>query len=170
MTTQSYDTRVGKLTFTHNFANGYPTDETVVKLYDERDFQRACQAYVWALPIVSFAQWQHEHNATLGAKNGQIVFVESYKDKLGGLTYQTTTPYCLPFVDLSEGPFVAEIPEGEVRGAAHHLVEGDALHPHLEPVAALPHPRLHQHDISLLPEVARRLIEVGPDRHLHRAR
>jgi hypothetical protein len=33
---QTLDTRIGKLTFTHDFANGYPTDETVQKLYDER--------------------------------------------------------------------------------------------------------------------------------------
>jgi len=32
------------------------------KLYDELDFQRACQAYVWALPIVSFAEWQHANS------------------------------------------------------------------------------------------------------------
>jgi hypothetical protein len=36
-------TRIGTLRFTHDFANGYPTEETVEKLYDERDFQRACQ-------------------------------------------------------------------------------------------------------------------------------
>jgi hypothetical protein len=43
---QKIDTRVGTLEFTHDFANGYPTDATVEKLYDERDFQRACQAYL----------------------------------------------------------------------------------------------------------------------------
>jgi hypothetical protein len=43
---QTLDTRIGKLTFTHDFANGYPTEETVQKLYDERDFQRAVQAYL----------------------------------------------------------------------------------------------------------------------------
>ena len=50
---QTLDTRIGKLTFTHDFANGYPTDETVQKLYDERDFQRAAQLYLWATPMVS---------------------------------------------------------------------------------------------------------------------
>jgi hypothetical protein len=40
MTTQSYDTRIGKLTFTHDFANGYPTKETCEKPFDEMDFQR----------------------------------------------------------------------------------------------------------------------------------
>ena len=120
MTNQRYDTRIGKLTFTHDFANGYPTDETYEKLFDEMDFQRACQAYLWAIPIVSFAQWQYSHNVQLDAKNGQIIYFESYKDKLGGLTYNVTTPYALPFIDLeNEGPFVVEMPEGEIRGAAH---------------------------------------------------
>jgi hypothetical protein len=50
---QTVDTRIGKLTFTHDFVNGYPTDETVQKLYDERDFQRAVQAYLWATPLTS---------------------------------------------------------------------------------------------------------------------
>src|SRR5271157_5802719 len=49
-------TRIGTLSFTHDFANGYPTKETVEKLYDERDFQRACQVYLWALPMVSFGE------------------------------------------------------------------------------------------------------------------
>ena len=112
-------TRIGKLKFTHDFANGYPTSETQERLFDELDFQRACQAYIWSLPIVSMAQWQWSHTHQLGAKNGQIVFFESYEDKLGGLTYNTTTPYVLPFIDLVDGPWVVEIPEGEVRGAAN---------------------------------------------------
>jgi len=45
--TQAIDTRIGTLEFTHDFTNGYPTDATIGKLYDERDFQRACQAYLW---------------------------------------------------------------------------------------------------------------------------
>ena len=40
----AYETRIGELVFTHEFADGYPTDETAARLYDERDFQRACQA------------------------------------------------------------------------------------------------------------------------------
>jgi hypothetical protein len=41
---QAVETRIGKLEFTHDFANDYSTKETVEKLYEERDFQRACQA------------------------------------------------------------------------------------------------------------------------------
>jgi hypothetical protein len=90
---ETIKTRIGDLSFTHDFANGYPTDATVKKLFDEMDFQRAVQAYIWSIPIVSMAQWQYAHNQQLGAKNGQIMFVESYDDKVGGLTYNATTPY-----------------------------------------------------------------------------
>jgi hypothetical protein len=68
---QKIETRIGTLEFTHDFANGYPTDATIEKLYDERDFQRACQAYLWSLPAVSFASWQRGITQQLGAKNGQ---------------------------------------------------------------------------------------------------
>lgn len=116
---ETIDTRIGKLSFTHDFANGYPTVEAQQKLFDEIDFQRACQAYLWAIPIVSMTQWQWSHYNQLGAENGQIVYAESYDDKLGGLTYNTTTPYVLPFIDMAEGPWVVVIPEGKVRGAVN---------------------------------------------------
>ena len=73
---QKIDTRIGTLGFTHDFGNGYPSDATVQKLYDERDFQRACQAYLWALPAVSLTAWQRGING-LGARNGQIVAILS---------------------------------------------------------------------------------------------
>ena len=118
---ETLDTRIGKLDFTHAFANGYPTDATVEKLFNELDFQRAVQAYIWSIPLVSMAQWQYSHEQELGAENGQAVYLESYKDRLGGLTYNATTPYVLPFIDLADGPWVVVMPEGEVRGAAHDM-------------------------------------------------
>jgi hypothetical protein len=43
----SVRTRIGQLDFTEGgFAGGYPSLETVRKLYDEMDFQRATQAYI----------------------------------------------------------------------------------------------------------------------------
>src|SRR6202043_3255831 len=83
---QKIDTPIGTLEFTHDFANGYPTDGTIDKLYDERDFQRACQAYLWALPAVAFAAWQRGITQQLGAKNGQIVAILSYEARRGILT------------------------------------------------------------------------------------
>ena len=122
---ETLKTRIGDLSFTHDFAVGYPTDATVEKLFNEMDFQRACQAYIWSIPIASMAQWQYAHTKQLRAENSQIVFVESYKDKLGGLTYNATTPYVLPFIDLAEGAWIVEMPEpaGKVRGAAHDMCQ-----------------------------------------------
>jgi len=113
---ETINTRLGPLDFTHDFANGYPTDETVTKLYDERDFQRACQAYLWSLPAVSFTAWQRGINETLGAKNGQIVSILSLEARRGILTANATTPYYLGFADLSDGPLVMVMPEQGVQG------------------------------------------------------
>src|ERR1700738_4286006 len=77
------ETRAGMLEFTHDFVNAYPTDATVEKLYDERDFQRACQAYLWSLPAVSFTAWQRGVTKGLGARNGQIVAILSYEARRG---------------------------------------------------------------------------------------
>jgi hypothetical protein len=110
------DTRIGTLEFTHDFANGYPTQKTVEKLYDERDFQRACQAYIWSLPAVSFASWQRGITKGLGARNGQIVAILSLEARRGILTANATTPYYLAFADLSAGPLVLQIPARGVQG------------------------------------------------------
>jgi hypothetical protein len=110
------ETRIGTLEFTHDFANGYPTQKTVEKLYDERDFQRACQAYIWSLPAVSFAAWQRGITKGLGARNGQIVAILSLEARRGILTANATTPYYLAFADLSAGPLVLQIPARGVQG------------------------------------------------------
>jgi hypothetical protein len=90
-TTGSIDTRIGKL----SFEGGYPSGKTVDKLYDELDFQRAVQAYLWAIPLMGFAQWQAEQENVFGAKDGDVVYYISYRDKLGLLTANATTPYFL---------------------------------------------------------------------------
>lgn len=119
---EAIKTRIGKLEFTHDFANGYPTDETVAKLYDEIDFQRASQAYLWSLPIVSFAEWQKAHEETFGAKSGDVAVYDNYLAKLGILTANATTPYIISFFNLAEtGPMVVEMPAGAVAGFADDL-------------------------------------------------
>lgn len=119
---ETVETRIGKLSFTHDFANGYPTKETVKTLFDEMDFQRACQAYLWSIPLVSFAQWQYANDTTLGAKFGEILYEADYISKLGLLTANATTPYAIAFIDLvKNGPVVIEMPKAEVRGAVHNM-------------------------------------------------
>lgn len=99
-------------------AFGLPADKpTIAKLYDEMDFQRATQAYIWALPIVGFAEWQASTRAALGAGDTDLVIYQSVKDKLGILTANATTPYIGGFPDLSKtGPLVIDYPKGATAG------------------------------------------------------
>jgi len=120
---QKIETRIGTLDFTHDFANGYPTDATIDKLYDERDFQRACQAYLWSLPAVALTSFQHGLTKELGARNGQIVSLLSYEAKRSVLTANATTPYYLGFADLSAGPLVLEMPARGVQGAMNDSLQ-----------------------------------------------
>ncbi|MBV8137571.1 MAG: DUF1254 domain-containing protein [Deltaproteobacteria bacterium] len=119
---ETVNTRIGKLSFTHDFENGYPTEERQQKLFNEMDFQRATQAYLWGLPIVALAQWQHEHENVFGAKSGDIVLYRDYADKAGILTANATTPYAGSFINLEKtGPIVIDMPEADVRGATHSM-------------------------------------------------
>ena len=81
-------TRIGDLSFTHDFANGYPTHATRKILFNEMDFQRATQAYLWAIPIISMAQWQWSFENTLGAKIGDIVYYPDHDS-----IYRYSYPY-----------------------------------------------------------------------------
>ena len=81
---ETVDTRIGKL----DFELGVPTKETVAKLYDEMDFQRACQLYLWALPAVSFAQMRVMAEFASGAVEGDVVISEGYRSVSVILTAQ----------------------------------------------------------------------------------
>ncbi|MFC7053337.1 DUF1254 domain-containing protein [Hansschlegelia quercus] len=81
------------------------------------DFQRAAQTYIWALPIVSFAQWQASAHEAFGAKDADVVIYETLKDRFGILTANATTPYIGGFPDLSKtGPLVIGYPAGATAG------------------------------------------------------
>lgn len=112
------DTRIGRI----EFENGYPTKLSVQALFDEMDFQRATQAYLWSLPIMGFAQWHKQHEAVFGAKDTDLVLYDSYRDKLGLLTANATTPYILGFPNLARtGPLVLEVPPGPTAGGISSL-------------------------------------------------
>ena len=112
-TTGSVASRLGTLELDH----GYPTAATVEKLFDDLDFQRACQAYLWALPLMAMVQWQSEHATKFGAGKLDYVDYLTFQDKLGLLTANATTPYIMAFPNLREsGPLVLEIPAGPTAG------------------------------------------------------
>src|SRR5262245_27339587 len=88
---QTVDTRVGKI----ELQAGYPSEASVEKLFDEMDFQRATQAFIWALPAVGFHGLHMAHRNTFGAKDGEVVLYQSLKDKAGMLTPNLTTLYLM---------------------------------------------------------------------------
>jgi len=109
------DTRIGQLAF----ERGVPTKETVAKLYDEMDFQRACQAYLWALPVVGFAQVGVLQEFTTGARDGDVAIFEGYRNVSAFLTPNVTTPYIIGGLDLAKtGPAVVDVPAGAIAGSA----------------------------------------------------
>lgn len=112
--TGTIDSRIGPLAF----EGGYPSEESVARLYDELDFQRAVQAYLWAVPLVSFARWQEQHETVFGQQDGDLVLTKGFRDKLGLLTANDTTPYLIGFLNLQRtGPLVIDYPKGQTAGA-----------------------------------------------------
>ncbi len=109
------DTRIGKF----DLELGVPTKASAEKLFDDMDFQRACQAYLWALPTVGFEYVLREQRNVLGAKNGDVVIYKGYQNVGRFLTPNVTTPYIIGFMDLSgAGPIILEVPAGAIAGSA----------------------------------------------------
>jgi hypothetical protein len=103
------DTSIGQL----KYEAGFPTKETVSKLYNEMDFQRAVMAYQYAEPLVAL----NEVNVgikKIGISEGDMAVVQRFLDPNGvALTGNNTTIYGWSFLDLAKGgPLVVETPEG----------------------------------------------------------
>jgi len=101
-------TRVGELQFT----SGYPTKETARRLYDELDFQRAVQAYLWALPMASYGAMADEH-IRLGCGSSTVAVADQFAEQQHlALTANQDTVYMSGVHDLRNGPMVMELPPG----------------------------------------------------------
>ena len=101
------------------FEAGYPTAESSQALYDEMDYQRAVQAYIWATPMINsmgmraaFAGYGvTEHNRKI------MAFEYSLLPQHIWMTANSTTPYFWTLMDLKKsGPMVAEVPPQDVLG------------------------------------------------------
>src|SRR5450631_101233 len=111
---QTLDTRIGKL----DFELGVPTQQTAAKLYDEMDFQRAVQCYLWGVTIVNVEQNRQGLVHDTHAKSGDLALYNDYRSKSTILAANNSTPYIFGFLDLSEkGPMVLDYPAGPSAGA-----------------------------------------------------
>ena len=96
---------------------GFPTPETTQKLFDEMDFQRAVQAYLWGYPAVSFESIRLTAKQDLGMDYNDLGIADNFVDpKSLWLTANDTTIYAFVNIDLSTGPVAIEIPPGAIVG------------------------------------------------------
>ena len=102
------DARFGKL----EFISGYPTEQTVKTIYDELDYQRAVQAYLWALPMASYGAMADAHIKAGCGPNTVLVADKSAEQQQLILTANQDTIYMSGVLDLRDGPMVMELPAG----------------------------------------------------------
>lgn len=100
------------------FENSYPAPEAVNKLFDALDFQRATQAYLWAIPAVSFTSFRKGWERDFGVYYNDFVIFDNFVDpQTLGYTANATTIYGVSFIDLRrDGLVVVEIPAGAALG------------------------------------------------------
>ena len=93
------------------FDGGYPTPQAAERLFDELDFQRAVQVYLWALPAMNIDAMRRGSEAVFGTGNH---ILPVWKDRLNTKT-KVTTPnsdvvYAMSYLDLKAGPLVLDVP------------------------------------------------------------
>ena len=73
------ETRLGTL----SFEQGFPTEETTRRVFDEMDYQRAVQAYLWAYPVVSFESIRLATKRDLGTDLNDLIIASLRSGKRG---------------------------------------------------------------------------------------
>jgi len=97
--------------------DSYFNDDASRRLFDEMDYQRAVQSYIWSTPLVSIATWRDNQGKAYGVtKVSDFVVLESLKEKRGIVTGNLTTPYIFNFSSLADGPLQIDYPAGKTAG------------------------------------------------------
>jgi len=96
------------------FHQGYPSAAKAQELRDELFYQRAVQAYLWALPALNMYGMKEGSERVFGAGYNVLPI---FKERLNAKTVVTTPNsdviYAMGYVDLAEtGPLVIEVPPG----------------------------------------------------------
>ena len=95
---------------TLNLSYGYPSADTVEKIYDNLDRSRALQAYLMAIPIVNQAGMR-DSLVQFGPVNQTDVLWEGLVDPRSvELTANDNTIYNFIWIDTKKGPLVVEVP------------------------------------------------------------
>ncbi len=95
----------------YKFADGYPSDESAQKAYDDADLNRAIQVYKFFYPTVS-GQSIINGNKAIGVIPNKKFGILDAKPRHVGFTLNSDTPYAPVALDLAAGPYVVELPAG----------------------------------------------------------
>jgi hypothetical protein len=95
----------------YEFVGGFPTADTIQRVYDETDLYRAVQCYRLFFPSVS-GQALFKGNEVLGLVDNEVFGTLETEPKHVGLTLNSDTPYAPLLLDLRAGPMVIELPPG----------------------------------------------------------
>jgi len=116
---EKIETRSGTITIDHD----YLTPESQELLSDELFFQRAVQVYHLALPAVGGAGIFYEQDK-VGASVGDIIYWSDFMNsEIELLTGNTSVLYFMTLQDLSDGPIVVHMPEGNLQGHADNIYQ-----------------------------------------------
>ncbi|KAA5542663.1 DUF1254 domain-containing protein [Roseiconus nitratireducens] len=110
---QLIETPIGTIELVDNYFD----DDASQRLFDEMDYQRACQLYLWSTPLVSITAWRNAQGEAFGVtKDTDFVVLRSLKEKRGIVTGNLTTPYIFNFSNLQDGPIQIDYPAGQTAG------------------------------------------------------
>lgn len=101
------------------FTNGYPSAETSEKLYDEMDYQRAVQAYIWAVPLVnSMALVKGFMSVGATPDDPKMMIIDKpLTPKQVFMTGNSVSIYANSVINLAKtGPYIIDIAEGGLGG------------------------------------------------------
>jgi hypothetical protein len=100
------ETRLGTL----NFEDGFPTEGTAQKIYDQLDFQRAVESVILTTPAASLTGFRNGIREYGPDNETAIIWEERMDSKVQLLTPNTTVIYVFLWLDLKDGPMVMESP------------------------------------------------------------
>ena len=116
---ETIETRSGTIVIDHD----YLTSDSSNILSDELFFQRAIQVYHLALPAVSGAGIFYDLEKA-GGEVGDILYWSDFMNsEIDLLTGNTSVLYFMSLQDLSNGPIVVHLPEGNLQGHADNIYQ-----------------------------------------------
>lgn len=106
-TSNTVESRIGTL----KFNDGFPSDETVQKVYDNLAFQRGVDVFLSAMPGGS-TEGLRQGLASIGVNDNQSVaiFEDLMDSKSLFLTPNSESIYSVMWIDVKDGPVVIETP------------------------------------------------------------